>query len=606
MPRNLGADTDVFTNRVTGADADTAGRPAEGGNGRPTRRSFLAGAAALGAMAWVPAFRIPSASAQTTCALPPSFPSSIPLYQQAYSNWAGEIAVDDVWTCAPTSPADVVAIANWARQSGWRIRARGVAHTWSPLTVTPGSTCATPVVLVDTTQHLTTLSITPSPSPARVTVQTGVFMEDLLTCLEESGYGFTATPAPGDITVGGALAIDAHGTAIPAQGEIRPPGHAYGSLSNLIISLTAVVWDSISAQYVLRTFDRSDPAIKPLLAHVGRSFILEVTLQVGENQRLRCQSIINVPVSELFAAPGSSAPRTFASYIEASGRAEALWFPFTSCPWLKVWSVAPVKPLPSREVNSPYNYPFADTAPQIVSDLADQILSGVGILTPLFGQTQYDVAAAGLVATNTMDLWGWSKNLLLYVRPTTLRITANGYAVLTRRSDIQRVVHEFTAFYSQRLAAYQALGRYPMNCPVEIRVTGLDQPAEIEVPSAGSPMLSAVRPRPDHPEWDVAVWFDLLTLPGTPWSNAFYREIEQWIFTNYTGSYAAVRPEWSKGWAYTTTSAWSDPTVIATTVPDAYRAGQATGDAWDAALATLNTLDPYRIFSNAFLDALLP
>jgi FAD/FMN-containing dehydrogenase len=49
-------------------------------------------------------------------------------------------------------------------------------------------------------------------------------------------------PAPGDITVGGMLAINAHGSAIPGTGETRQPGQTYGSLSNPILSLTTVVW----------------------------------------------------------------------------------------------------------------------------------------------------------------------------------------------------------------------------------------------------------------------------------------------------------------------------------------------------------------------------
>ena len=56
-----------------------------------------------------------------------------------------------------------------------------------------------------------------------------------------------------------------------------------------------------------------------------------------------------------------------------------------------------------------------------------------------------------------------------------------------------------------------------MNGPVEIRVTGLDVPERCEIASATSPQLSALRPRPDQPDWDVAVWFDILTMPGTPY-----------------------------------------------------------------------------------------
>ena len=78
------------------------------------------------------------------------------------------------------------------------------------------------------------------------------------------------------------------------------------------------------------------------------------------------------------------------------------------------------------------------------------------------------------------------------------------------------------------------------------------------------------------------------------------------MFSHYTGSYAAVRPEWSKGWAYTDTAAWSDPTMLTSTIPDAINAGQNPGDSWANALATLDSYDPHRVFSNAFLNTFMP
>ncbi len=573
------------------------------------RRQFLGGAARLaaaGAVAgWVPVFRATPASAQTTCATPPNFPAGIALFQQAFENWSGEVAVDQVWTCTPATPADVVAVVNWANANGYRARPRGMMHNWSPLTLAPGAACPPKIILIDTTEHLTAVSINTTSTPKRVTAQTGVTMDALLTALEGSGLGFTATPAPGDLTLGGALAIDGHGTAIPATGETPVPGTTYGSLSNQILSLTAVVWDSAANQYVLRTFQRTDPGCAALLTHLGRAFITEVTLQVGTNQRLRCQSWFDIPATEMFAPQGSSG-RTFASYVESAGRVEAIWFPFTPNPWLKVWSVKPSKPLFSRTVTSPYNYPFSDNLSPELSDLMSQIIGGNVGLTPSFGQLQYNIVAAGLVLTLSYDLWGWSKNLLLYVKPTTLRVTANGYAVLTNRANIQRAISEFTNYYQARVAAYQAQGQYPMNGPVELRVTGLDQTADVGVSGAQSPQLSAVRPRPDHPEWDVAIWFDILTIPGTPYAEQFYREIEQWMFSNYSGSYATIRPEWSKGWGYTNTATWADGTILGTTIPNAYRAGQPVGNNWDTARATLNQYDPHRVFSSPLLDALLP
>jgi FAD/FMN-containing dehydrogenase len=571
-----------------------------------SRRQFLAasaGVAALGAVEWTPIFQVPAASAQSTLPTPPDFPSTISLYQQAFQNWSGEIALENAWTCAPRSESDIVTLANWAYPAGYNIRARGKMHNWSPLVIPVDSTGAN-LVLADTTQHLTSVAIDASGSPSTVTAQTGVTMDVLLQDLEDAGLGLTAHPAPGDITIGGVLAIDGHGTAIPAQGETIIPGHTYGSVSNLILSLTAVVWSSTQGQYVLQQFQRSDPAIQPLLAHLGRSFITEVTLQVGVNTRLRCQSFTNVPASALFGAPGSSS-QTFASYVEQSGRVETIWFPFTSEPWLKVWTVFPDRPLFSREVNAPYNYVFSDVIPETLSGIIKEILDGDVAITPTFGQAELEIVTAGLLATLTADIWGWAKDLLLYVKPSTLRVTANGYAVLTNQSSIQQVIYDFVTYYESQVAAYQAEGNYPMNGPVEIRVTGLDDTADVEIASATSPQLSALRPRPDEPDWDVAVWFDILTMPGTPLSDEFYRGIEQWMFSHYTGSYAAVRPEWSKGWAYTQSAAWSDPTMLANTIPNAISAGQEPGDSWNAALATLDSYDPYKVFSNAFLSAFM-
>ncbi|WP_083749324.1 cholesterol oxidase substrate-binding domain-containing protein [Frankia sp. CcI49] len=584
------------------AEFGPAAEPAAAPRARKTSRRSVLAAAAAGLAGWTPLSRISAAAAATPT--PPNFPAAIPLYRQAYENWSGEIAVDDVWTAAPASPADVVTIANWAHANGYRIRARGSGHNWSPLTLPAGSQGAG-VVLVDTTEHLTAVTVA-AGSPATVRTQTGVTMETLLTRLETAGYGLTATPAPGDLTVGGVLAIGGHGTAIPATGETPVAGTTYGSLSNLIVSFTAVVWDSSANAYALRTFSRSEAASKAFLTHLGRAFLTEVVLQVGANQRLRCQSWFDIPWTQLFAAPGSGATRTFASYAESAGRVEAIWFPFTDNPWLKVWSRSPSRPLLSRTVNSPYNYGFSDNLPKQATDLIAQIIAGNGSLTPTFGQTQIALVGTGLITTATYDIWGWSKNLLLYVRPTTLRVTANGYAILTSRANIQRVVNEFCTYYRSRLTAYQDQGRYPMNGPVEIRVTGLDATGDVGVTSAGSPQLSAVRPRPDHSDWDVAVWLDILTVPGTPYSNQFFREVEAWIFGNFSGNYAAVRPEWSKGWAYTTTAAWADGPTIGTTIPNAYRAGQPAADNWDTARSTLNSFDPHRIFTTPLLDALVP
>jgi FAD/FMN-containing dehydrogenase len=558
---------------------------------RWSRRSFLLTAAALAAVPGLPAD--PAAAAAEL----PDFPADVALYRSAYRNWVGEITADGLWACAPGSPGQVVEVVNWAWRHGWRVRARGASHGWSPLTVTEGTPSGAPVLLVDTAPHLTGLAL---DSPATVRAGTGVTMEALLTFLEEHGLGVTAAPAPGVLTLGGALAIDAHGTAVPARGERRLPGHTYGSLSNLILSLTAVVWDSRAGAYALRTFHRDEGDCAALLTHLGRSLVTEVVLRVGANTNLRCVSRTDIPAGDLFAPPGSGDRRTFASFLEEAGRVEAIWFAFTEHPWLKVWSVSPTRPLSSRHVRRPYNYPFSDNVPTPVAELVGRMTSQAAwYLAPVLGTAQYDAAALGLVATLSGDIWGPAKNTLLYLKPTTLRVHANGYAVLTSRDRVQKVVSEFAAFYGERLTAYAARGSFPVNGSVEIRVTGLDDPDDSGVAGARPPLLSALRPRADHPEWDTAVWLDILTLPGTPDAEAFLREIERFLLRTYDGGSALTRVEWSKGWAYTDDGVWSDEEVLGSVVPAAVGPAE-----WAEADAVLDRLDPHRVYGNAFLDRL--
>jgi FAD/FMN-containing dehydrogenase len=477
-----------------------------------------------------------------------------------------------------------------------------MSHGWSPILLPAGNTGAG-YVLVDTTQHLTSVSVT-AGSPATVTAQAGITMDALTTTVAAAGYGLCAIPAPGDITLGGALAINAHGSAIPATGETALAGQTYGSLSNLILSLTAVVWNSAQSKYVLKTFQRSDPDIRAFLAHLGRAFVTQVTLQVAASQNLRCQSWVDISAADLFAPPATAGSNSLASYVNGAGRVEAIWFPFTTTPWLKVWSIAPTKPALSIGVSGPYNYSFTNSVTTAENTFFDEVATGDTSGTPAFEGTAMALVDTGLVFTGTWDIWSQWQNVLLYVKPTTVRIVEAGFAVLTSRANIQQVVSDFYTQYTSRLNYYAGLGEYPMNGPVEIRITGLDHPADALVTGAQSPILSSVRPRPDETGWDVAVWLDMGCLPVTAGFSQFYADMESWIWSHYTGSYATVRPEWSKAWACTSSAPWTNTTLLGSTVPAAVSAGQASGDGWSTAVSILTAYDPNGVFSSPFLDTL--
>src|SRR5205085_3843985 len=118
------------------------------------------------------------------------------------------------------------------------------------------------------------------------------------------------------------------------------------------------------------------------LVHLGRAFVIEVELLATPSAALRCRSFVDIPAAELFAPPSAVTERSFAHLVEQTGRVEALWFPFTPNPWVKVWSTAVTQPAASRLATAPYNYPFSDRIPRALSDLARRIIERQGALTP--------------------------------------------------------------------------------------------------------------------------------------------------------------------------------------------------------------------------------
>lgn len=571
----------------------------------PTRRTVLKGAGASAALTFVPLGVMTGAEAAAHGATAePKLPGGMKAHVRAYKNWSEAIQVDQVWTVSPKNAAQVLELANWAFRNGWKIRAKGHAHTWCPITIAGSEDSKSKVLLVDTRTGLTGLKIQ-GGKDARVVVGTGVDQERLLSELAKQGLGMVHHPAPGDITIGGILAIGGHGTAIPAKGEQKRAGQSFGSVSNLVLELEAVVFDEAKSEYVLRRFKRSEKDIGPLLVSLGRSFLTEVTLRVGPEQKMRCESFMDVPLSELLAAPGSSG-RTVMSYLDQAGRMEIICFPHTRHPWLKVWTIAPQKPAMSKAVTTPFNYGFSDQLPRGVVNMVQSITQGAEALTPMLGSMQWSAVASGLALTQTQDLWGSAKDLLMYVRPETLRVTANGYAVLCERKNIQRVLHDFYKKYQSMNDRYAQSMSYPMNGPLEIRVVGLDKPSDIGVKGAAEAILSPTRPAADHPEWDCAVYFDVLTLPGTRNAHEYFTELETWMYSNYTGNYARTRVEWSKGWAYSASGAWQNNDVITSKVPESISAGQPKGKRYQDAVDTLQKFDPYRIFSAPLHDTLMP
>lgn len=480
-------------------------------------------------------------------------------------------------------------------------------HNWSPLTVTKANVYEKNVILVDTRKSLMSMALIESPYPntRAVKVGSGVTMLNLLTYLEDNNLGMYAVPSTGDITIGGVLAIGGHGSSATAVGEKEPPGYSYGTVSNLVISLTAVVWDQTRNSYVLKTFKRSEPDTKAFLVNLGRTIITDVTLMVGPNYNLRCESRADISSDELFAdlANVKSNSRTFARFLDETGRIETILFPFSSTPWLKKWSIITAAPtdLLSRKVSRPYNYVLTEIYPEFLSMIVGNVTNNIGFLNPILGPTEGLVATVGNLAFLSFDIWGQSKNLLLYVKASTLRETACGFAVITKRANVQTVVSQITAFYKQLQLQFAAMGLYPINGVIEIRASGLDRPGV--VPDGESPLLSAVRPVKDRPDLDTAIWISILSFDGAMYEGDAYQRIENFFYNNIEGRDAVVRVEWAKGYGYSNRGPWTNPEIVGGIVqskfPDSY-----DFDGWNFAVSTFDKYDPHRIFTNEYLNKL--
>jgi hypothetical protein len=376
-------------------------------------------------------------------------------------------------------------------------------HSWSPITVTTDTPECGNTMLVKTNAYLNKMEMVPNAK--QVKVQTGAKLHDLVVFLESKGFGFYNYPGVGDITVGGMLAIDGHGTSIPGNGETFPPGYSFGTVSSLIASLTAVVWDNNTNGYVLKTFQRSDPEAEAFFVSLGRSFLTEVTLNVIPDYNMRCVSKTNIPMDELCA--DSTTGQTASSFLNQTGRLEIVLFPFTNTPWTKIWSICPTKPVLSRKVTQPYNYPFADNYPTNVLDLVTKLVNGsLWYVTPLLGQTLYTTTVAGLLTSLSGDIWGKSKNTLLYYKPNIPHGHEASHVILTHRSNIQKVLNSFYNFYKSLLNQFQAQGKFPVNGPLQIRFNSVGS-------SNGKDLgLSALYSLNDSRNFDVGIWINLANI----------------------------------------------------------------------------------------------
>jgi len=533
---------------------------------------------------------------------------------QPYRTYGNEIKIPFTYLAIPRDADDVLKVANYAFQYGYRVRPSGTQHTWAPFLYSlsdSGSTCPR-TILLDTTRHFTSIVLNPPdvgrPDLHSVTVGPGVRLGTLMEFLEKNGLGFYASAAFPTPTIGGLLAIAAHGSgAGSGLLDSRSPGHSPGSMSNLIISMTIVAWDPDKAEYTLKRLHRSDEDIKPFLTSFGRTFMTSVTLRAGIDQNLQSQSHFFVSAEELFVHPdkATDSMRTFSKYLETYGRINPSTFPPGDKFWVMTWHNAPIKPPKSRRSYGPLNYYWMNYYPEFLNPILHILLTRLPAISKILAAIGPVVAMVGTRLSKSQDYWGPSRNHLIYATGDLPRMTPHSLVVVTSRKNLQLVTHITFRNFHTLAKQYEKEGKYPTPGVFDMRVTGLDFPEYIEVPGAeGSyPSFSPLRPVPEFPEFDIALYFDITGYEDNLYLYEFMVKFQSSLYQDLHWKYAVIRAEWAKGWAIAEGGPWRNSTVLnhyARTLSSSNENRE-----WNWAVRTLDKYDPFRIFSNSFLDEFL-
>jgi FAD/FMN-containing dehydrogenase len=544
-----------------------------------------------------------------TAATPPSgFPPSIPVDMITFTDWSGFVQVPDVQIARISSAGDVAAVCNWAAQNGYTIRAVGQSHNWSPILMAPNTPPNSKVMLVDTTK-LNACSFAIVNGAPLATFGTGITMDDATAYLETldngkaspaPGYSFPHMPAPGNLSLGGVLTIGAHGTLVPSGAD---QSDATGCLSNLIVAFDAIVTDPNGPTpqvYTVRHFERTEADASAFLVHLGRAFVTSVTLRVVPNYYLQLTCLFP-QAADLFALPsqtGQSGAQTFSDLLDDYGRVEVLWFPYNYRAFVQCNKLQSSES--SEHVPGAYNYSW-----MYISAWENELIKAALFewpkLTPAFGVTELAIALDQLGGA---VLYGKARDLELYLKDTTLRVTLFGWALQVRRAEVQQVASQFFQQVNGMLNASSAEGKYPINAALEIRCTTVDRQDALPAGSPPPALSASHSVAPLDKTLDTVIWLNVGTITGTPGANEFYTELEAWMLSTWgTQKPHRLRPEWSKAWAYTPAGPWTNTEMIQS-IRDFYNQSTDEPYTFDWAAAALARYDHGNLFTNPLLKAL--
>ncbi len=379
-------------------------------------------------------------------------------------------------------------------------------------------------------------------------------------------------------------------------GRRSTPGQSFGSLSNLVTrDDRGGVGRRCRPLRVARlhpcgsgdhgTAHASGPQLRHLGHPAGRA-----------NTRLRCQSIMDIPWQEMFA------PRDHRPDVRAVrrgvGRVEAIWFRSPTAVAQDLVADAGEAAGVTRGLR-PLQLLLHRQPPEPLTDLLGQVAGGIQAATPAFGVGQLAAVQAGLALTDTDDLG------LVQGRAV---LSAAHHDAGHRRGGGGRHRSARTSSgssTSSRPGTTAGCARGAGEVPGQRALRGADVQGRRRCEgwsgrSAGPPNLSAVRPRPDHPEWDTCIWMNVVTLPGTPGAAEYFARNGTLDGAALFGRLRDVPVRVGEGLGLHRSGGYRDDEWLGQTLPAAYTTGIPASGNFAAARASLNAHDPHRVFANSF------
>ena len=122
---------------------------------------------------------------------------------------------------------------------------------------------------------------------------------------------------------------------------------------------------------------------------------------------------------------------------------------------------------------------------------------------------------------------GTARDLEIYLKDTTLRVTLFGWALQIPRAEVQQVASQF---YETGQHDARGMPEWPGSTRSTRRWRSAARPIDrVDALPAGAspPALAATHSvAPDDPTLDTVIWLNLGTITGTPGANEFYTELE--------------------------------------------------------------------------------